>query len=141
MSLLVVLKPPTAAPAGCNANIELHAERIDYSVLNDIIHKRTGTQEGRSVQLISGAIQMNITCVVIAENDNTAMENVAILECAANEWGAATSPSSLSSYPKVNWRLGDEYILIQKVTFIDEGEMAANEISCLVTLYLDTRTS
>lgn len=140
MSLLVVLKPPASAPGGCNANIELHAERIDYTVNNDIIQKRTGTEEGRVVQLISGSIQMNITCVIIEENGNTAMENVAILECAANKWGGATSPSSLSSYPKVSWRLGNEYMLIQKVTFIDDGEMAANEISCLVTLYLDTRT-
>lgn len=140
MTLLVVLKPPSGAPAGCNDNIELHAERIDYTVNNDIIHKRTGTQEGRAAQLISGSIQMNITGICIAENGNTAMENVAILECAGNEWGSATSPSSLSSYPKVNWRLGDQYMLIQKVTFIDEGAMAANEINYLITLYLDTRT-
>lgn len=140
MALLVILKPPSGAPAGCNTNIELHAERIDYTINNDIIHKRTGTQEGRAVQMISGSIQMNITCVVIPENGNTAMENVAILECAGNEWGHATSPSSLVSYPKVTWRLGDEYMLIQKVTFIDEGETSINEISCLVTLYLDTRT-
>jgi len=141
MTLLVILKPPATPTPGCSANINLRAERVDYSVLNDTIQKRTGTKEGRVVQLISGSIQMNITGVCIEENGNTALENAEILECAANTWGSATSPSQLSSYPRVNWRLGDQYMLIQKLTFSDEGAMDGNIIDYLLTLYLDTRPS
>ena len=140
MSLLVVLKPPNGAPSGCNSNIELHASRVDYSINNDILQKRTGTQEGRVVQLISGIIQMSITGICIEENGKTAIQNIQILECAINNWGSSTSPSSLSSYPKVNWRLGDEYMLIQKLTIDEEGWMDNNKIDYLLTLYIDTRT-
>ena len=134
MTLIVVLKPP-----GGGADINLHAERIDYTIHNDIQHKRTGTEEGRAAQLISGQIQMNITGVCIEENGKTAIQNIEDLECAINNWGEATSPGTQSSYPRINWRIGDEYMLIQKLTIIDEAGMNKNEISYLLTVYVDTR--
>ena len=140
MTLVVVLKPPSSAPSGCNSNIELHAERIDYIINNEIHQKRTGTEDGRAAQLISGLIQINITGVCIEEGGKTAIENSEILECAANNWGGVTSPGTESTYPKINWRLGDEYILIQKLTFIDEAWMADNIVNYLLTVYVDTRS-
>lgn len=136
----VTLIPPTGAPAGCNSNIELNTSRVDYTINNDIIHHRTGTEEGRSYQVTAGQIQIMITGVCIEENGNTAMENAEILECAANNWGSTASTGTISTYPKVNWRLGNEYCLIQKVTFIDEAGSNEREIPYVITAFIDTRT-
>lgn len=135
----VILKPPTSAPSGCNSNIILHAERVDYTVNNVVNHRRAGTKEGRCVQLISSEIQMNITGYCIAENGNTIIKNCQILECAANNWGYVNT-STISSYPKVSWHLGDEYMMIQDLTFTDNGDSGENRIEYLITLYIDTRS-
>lgn len=135
MTLIVTLTPP-----GGGSPINLHAERVDYTIDNELQQKRAGTEEGRVAQLISGLTQINISGVCIAENGNSAHYNAKILENAANNWGDLTSPSSESNYPKINWRIGDEYILIQKLTFIEEAWMDNNIINYLLTVYIDTRS-
>ena len=141
MALLVTLKPPTALTTGsCHDNIELHAERIDYTVLNEVEHHRTAV-DGRAVQLISGQVQINITGSCVEENGNTALENAEILECAARTWKHRdyVSSSTQTTYPKINWRLGDQYMLIQKLSIIDEGRAAGNKLDYLLTIYVDKR--
>lgn len=135
MTLIVTLKPP-----GGGSDINLHAKRIDYTINNDILQKRTGTEDGRAAQLISGLIQINITGVCIEENGYTTQENMDFIEDAINDWGDVSSPGDQTTYPKINWRLGDEYMLIQKLAIIDEAWMDNNEINYLLTVYIDTRT-
>ena len=68
------------------------------------------------------------------------MENAEILECAIDNWGADANTGTVSTYPNVNWRIGNEYCLLQKVTLIDEGGLDAEEISYVITAFIDTRT-
>ena len=139
MTLLVTLKPPVSIGG---SNIDLNAERIDYTVLNDVQQKLTGTKNGRAWQKVSSMTQMTITGVCINENGNTAYENIELIETAINTWGFETTLGDNDTYPKLNWRLGDEKILLQKLTYIDEGNMDPNndgEINYILTMYKDTR--
>ena len=139
MVLLVTLKPPSSLGG---STIYLNAERIDYTVLNDVQQKLAGTKEGRSWQKVASMTQITITGVCINENGNAAYENIEAIEYAINNWGLNTTPGNNITYPILNWRLGDEKILLQKLTYIDDGDMDPNddgEINYILTMYKDTR--
>lgn len=135
MTNIVILKPP----GGSSGWIYLNAERVDYTINNEIQQKRAGTEDGRVAQMISGLIQITITGICIEENGKTAQQNADELEHITNTWGSDSKPSSPGEYPLINWRIGDERMLIQKLTLTEEGWMDGNEISFLLTVYVDTR--
>ena len=132
----VTIKPPASLGG---SNIELNAERVDYTINNDVQQKLTGTTHGRIFQKVNGIIQITITGFCCEENGNSAIENAELIETAVNIWGQATTPGDNTTYSKINWLFGDKPMLIQKFTFIEDGWSEANEINYIMTVYLDTR--
>jgi|GEM_PF-1783701 len=137
MTRIVKLTPPSGVGG---ADIKLNAQRVDYSVRNEIeADQRPNAAECRQAQMHSSVCLLTITGVCIAENGNTALQNLEALITAAYKWWESISIMDQSTYPKVTWRgETDEYMLIQRFACTDRAELDADEFDYIMTLAIDT---
>ena len=137
MTSIVKLTPPSALGG---ADIELNAQRVDYSVRNEVTaDQRPNDAECRVYQTHSGVCLLTVAGVCIEEGGNTALQNLEALITAAYEWWKSVSLMNQSTYPKVTWRGGtDEYMLIQRLATTDKAEFDSNVYDYMLTLAIDT---
>jgi len=130
----------TITAPNSGATIELNAQRVDYSVRNEIEpDQRPNTPECRQNQMHSGVCLLTIAGICIEEGGNTALQNLEALITAAYEWWDSISITNQSTYPKVTWRGGtDEYMLIQRFALTDKAELDSDEYDYMMTLVIDT---
>ena len=137
MTRIAKLTPP---PSLGGADIELNAQRVDYSVRNELTaDQRPNVAECRQYQTHSGVCLATISGVCIAEGGNTALQNLEALHTAAYEWWKAVTIMNQSTYPKVTWRGGtNEYMLIQRLATTDRAELDSGAYDYMLTLVIDT---
>lgn len=137
MTRIVKLTPPSGLGG---ADIVLNAQRVDYSVRNELMaDQRPNATECRQQQTHSGVCLMTITGICIEEGGNTALQNLEALITAAYEWWGSISIMNQSTYPKVTWRGGtNEYMLIQRLATTDRAELDSDEYDYMLTLVIDT---
>ena len=163
MTRIVTLTPPSGLGG---ADIVLNAQRVDYSITNDVqsdpmgVNGKDDIGSGvgygdnpvtahdaacRQQQSGGGTVQMVITGVFKSTNIKTAIAFMNDLETMMRTWWTYVSLSTIATYPKVTWRRGAAESMLPGKLVVDEdasndpSELNTGYLEFLLSLTIDTR--
>ena len=133
---IYIRKPPNANYPAADEWLPLKVERIDFDVNNDVAANAITSDETRVYDVAASTIQMLLTGIV---SGDTATADMWELIVCAREWKfASISQSDITTNARVKWRDRTEYMMINRLTFVEVAETDANELEFLLTLALRT---
>jgi hypothetical protein len=131
MTLQVQIKRPPNYTGG-DEWTELQAERIDFDLNNDVKAVAITKDENKVIDVTAATTQLLITGVLSGDTATADMWNLIVY---AREWKfAEIDQNVISSNAKVKWRDREEYMMINRLTFIESAETDANALEYLLTL-------